>query len=184
MKNKNGFTLLELLVVVLIIGILSAIALPQYRKAVEKSKVSQALITLKYMKDRGQEFMLAHSMTAEMTSSEWAPHYPLTNAKLGIELSDAWECEIEPNDSYNEVCCSDDWCFDNTSEDFGLGGMVPVPSASRKNKNNTLNEVLFNGKYLYTLFYGTDGRLYCENHTVDYCKFIGVEQVDDRVWLM
>jgi len=47
LKNcKKGFTLLELLVVVLIIGILGAVALPQYKKAVEKTRIVQLEIRL------------------------------------------------------------------------------------------------------------------------------------------
>lgn len=58
--NKNGgFTLIELLVVVLIIGILAGVALPQYEKSVEKSRMVSAITMAKAVRDAEEVHFLA-----------------------------------------------------------------------------------------------------------------------------
>ena len=54
MTIKHGFTLVELLAVVLIVAILSAVALPQYRKVVEKAHVSEAQAMLRTIYDSSE----------------------------------------------------------------------------------------------------------------------------------
>ncbi len=41
--SKKGFTLIELLVVVIILGVLTSIAMPQYRKAMDRAKAAEAM---------------------------------------------------------------------------------------------------------------------------------------------
>ena len=60
MKNNKAFTLIELLVVVLIIGILAAIALPQYFRAVAKSRTTEALMITKNVKDAAERYRLSN----------------------------------------------------------------------------------------------------------------------------
>jgi prepilin-type N-terminal cleavage/methylation domain-containing protein len=51
MKKECGFTLIELIMVVTIIGILSALAVPMYSDNVRKTKVQEAVDTIGAMKD-------------------------------------------------------------------------------------------------------------------------------------
>ena len=51
MKKECGFTLTELMVVVAIVAVLSAIAIPMYMDNVNKSKVQEAVDTIGAIKD-------------------------------------------------------------------------------------------------------------------------------------
>ncbi|WP_458402261.1 type IV pilin protein [Candidatus Avelusimicrobium sp.] len=58
--NKKGFTLMEVMTVVIIVGILSSLALPQYRKILSKSRFTKAQVMAKALHD-----------TCERTIAEW-----------------------------------------------------------------------------------------------------------------
>ena len=59
-QHKQAFTLIELLVVVLIIGILAAVAVPQYQRAVQKSRMAQIIPLLKAVGQAEQAYYLAN----------------------------------------------------------------------------------------------------------------------------
>ncbi|MDR0734675.1 MAG: prepilin-type N-terminal cleavage/methylation domain-containing protein, partial [Elusimicrobiota bacterium] len=67
-NNKRAFTLIELLVVVLIIGILAAIALPQYNKAVERARISEAVTNLKAIAEANRLHFLVTGSYAQNIS--------------------------------------------------------------------------------------------------------------------
>lgn len=61
-KNKKGFTLIEMLVVVLIIGILAAIALPQYQLTIDKATFAKLQATVASLRDAYDEYYMIHGV--------------------------------------------------------------------------------------------------------------------------
>lgn len=60
-KNHTGFTLIELLAVVLIIAMLTSVALPQYRKSVQRAESMEALVNLRTIFDAAKRYRSANS---------------------------------------------------------------------------------------------------------------------------
>jgi prepilin-type N-terminal cleavage/methylation domain-containing protein len=84
-KSNKGFTLIELMIVVVIIGILAALAIPRFMRSTTKAKQSEAKQLLK------QIYTMQHAYRQEfdsyclngVTATAAAPN---TFAQIGVEI--------------------------------------------------------------------------------------------------
>ena len=77
-KNMKGFTLIEMLTVVVIVSILTGIVVPQYRRAIQRAKVTQAISMLRVINDSADR--LANEFGYKTFDGLYADPYDGSNA--------------------------------------------------------------------------------------------------------
>ena len=78
--NQQGFTLMELLVTVLILGVLLSIAVPQYTRSLERARATEAMTAVKALNDAVYAYAAARSGAAAC---------PTSFSKLSVVLEQA-----------------------------------------------------------------------------------------------
>ncbi|MBU1998306.1 MAG: type IV pilin-like G/H family protein [Candidatus Omnitrophota bacterium] len=84
---RKGFTLLELIIVIIIIGVLATLGFTQYTKLVEKGRAAEAKTILGGLRTAQQAYMLEYGA------------YTITMANLGIDAPTA--CTTTHHFSYS-----------------------------------------------------------------------------------
>jgi len=105
-KNQEGFTLVELMVVVAIIGILSAVAIPNFQKYQAKSKTSEA------------KLQLAAMYSAEVAFMSDADTYATCLSDMG------YEPEGTPAERYYSVGFNSSQSYDNATDGIVTNGVT------------------------------------------------------------
>ena len=109
MRNrKKGFTLIELMIVVAIIGILAAIAIPQFASYRQRAQDSAAKSALKNLATAQEDYYQQHDIyvnAGEEANLSFTPETSLTFAVINGD-SDSWSATAQHNSSTNQFTYS------------------------------------------------------------------------------
>ena len=133
---SKAFTLIELLVVVLIIGILAAVAVPQYQRAVEKARMTEAITMLRAIANAQEVYRLANGEYAD------------TQDFSELDLQIPGETNNTPIEGRPQT---KDWAY-GTAAGFDM-----IALARRLNQDNET----YTGQYYMFVYANNPRKIYC-----------------------
>jgi len=79
LENEKGFTLIEIVSVLVILGILSAVAIPKYISIMDQSRISAAQSAIAEVKARCNNYYALQILTGNGTTTNAAVHSSVTS---------------------------------------------------------------------------------------------------------
>ncbi len=83
-EKQQGFSLIELMIVVAVIGVLTSIAVPQYQSYVKKSELGSALATITALKVHIEDSIASRGIFPTIASTAMASELGASTTVLGI----------------------------------------------------------------------------------------------------
>jgi len=160
-KGKKGFTLIELMIVVAIIGILAAIAIPNFLKFQAKSKMSEAKTNLGAIYTGQLSFFGEQNSYGSFDSINWSPsgtpryHFSLgawadnTPDNRGAQIANApepsaWNVNLnQAKDINGNLVTPIAPVWDNARFTAGAGGKISTQTYSDGWSMNQLRQLVW-----------------------------------------
>lgn len=135
-RQQRGFTLIEVMIVVVILGALLMVALPAFQSQLQKGRRADAMQALQFVAGRQEQFMLDRSTyTADLTQLNLddpyislEEHYDVTAAAGGCgDIANCYELTAAPR-------------ADSPQSDDSRCGSFTLSSAGAKGATGTLGD--------------------------------------------